>query len=205
MKELENDARLFDLITQKSYHELTHEEQTFVATHLSEAEYQLQRTVIAASSDLTLEIPEPEPLRLPKTAVIPWYRKPIPLYQAAAAAVVLLCCTQLVTYTSGNKHHSSDSTAGARRTEPLVQLITDTVIREIPVPQVLVRYIHDTVQVLRSEYLYAPADREIQATRELYPIPLDVIPDKRAALSVVDDKSSGLLSQVPFTDKIRLK
>src|SRR6186713_3481105 len=94
----EQHERLFDLIESKSFEELTSEERVFVLNHLTEAEYNLQRTVISATAALEYGSDEPLTLSIPekKKSIL---NRTIPLYQALIGAA----CLALLFFVVGNQ------------------------------------------------------------------------------------------------------
>ncbi len=83
-------ASLFDLIERHSFDELSAEQQQFVLQWMTEEEYHLHQIIASESETAQYDIPEVAPLRIP--ANVPFWRKPIPLWQAASgiAAALLL-------------------------------------------------------------------------------------------------------------------
>lgn len=148
----EQHERLFDLIESKSFEELSKEEKSFVLNHLTEAEYTLQRNVISAAAALEYNSEEPLPLRVPKKNP-PFLKRTIPLYQAligAACLVLLFVVANRKSY-SLNWHFSEyplevSLTNGAAS----VQIIRDTIVKEIPGFRSAPKIIHDTVTIVQK-------------------------------------------------------
>lgn len=166
----EQHERLFDLIESKSFEELTNEEKSFVLNHLTEAEYNLQRTVIAAVP--ALEYPDHEPLALeiPK-AKKHFLNRSVPLYQVLIGAACLI-----VLFMVGNQKSFSlnwrfseypleISVTGASSGK----IIHDTIVKEIPVFRTASTIIHDTVTVV-EQILQQPEKRMLEVSNTMvYP------------------------------------
>ncbi|WP_294670612.1 hypothetical protein [uncultured Fluviicola sp.] len=166
----EQHERLFDLIESKSFEELTNEEKSFVLNHLTQAEYNLQRTVIAAVP--ALEYPDHEPLALeiPK-AKKHFLNRSVPLYQVLIGAACLI-----VLFMVGNQKSFSlnwrfseypleISVTGASSGK----IIHDTIVKEIPVFRTASTIIHDTVTVV-EQILQQPEKRMLEVKNTLvYP------------------------------------
>lgn len=148
----EQHERLFDLIASKSFEDLNKEEKSFVLNHLTEAEYTLQRKVIAAAEMLEYDSGEPLALQLPKTKTH-WLNRSIPLYQVliGAACLVLLFMAGNQKNYSLNWHFSEHpleiSLANGLSSG---KIIHDTIIKEIPVFRTVSDVIHDTVTIIQT-------------------------------------------------------
>lgn len=148
----EQHERLFDLIASKSFEDLSKEERSFVLNHLTEAEYTLQRKVIAAAEMLEYDSAEPLALRLPKTKKH-WLNRSVPLYQVligAACLVLLFMAGKQKNYSLNwrlSEHPLEISLANGVSSG---KVIHDTVIKEIPVFRTVSDIIHDTVTIIQT-------------------------------------------------------
>ncbi|TSJ46333.1 hypothetical protein [Fluviicola chungangensis] len=148
----EQHERLFDLIASKPFEDLNKEERSFVLNHLTEAEYSLQRKVIATAEMLEYDSGEPLALRLPKTKTHLLNRS-IPLYQVliGAACLVLLFMAGKQKNYSLNWHFSEHpleiSLANGVSSG---KIIHDTIIKEIPVLRTVSDVIHDTITIVQT-------------------------------------------------------
>ena len=103
MKEIENE-KIFDLLSQKSYEELTDTEKTLVAKELSMSEYKAYREVVFGFKvmDDAIEVKESEQ-RVKKQV---WWQYRIPTYQVAAVLVVAMVSTFV--FTKNSLQHSPE-------------------------------------------------------------------------------------------------
>lgn len=166
----EQHEHLFDLIASKSFEELTNEEKSFVLNHLTEAEYNLQRTVIAAVP--ALEYPDHEPLSLeiPKSKKH-FLNRSVPLYQVligAACLVVLFLVGNQKSFSLNwrfSEYPLEISVTGASSGK----IIHDTIVKEIPVFRTASTIIHDTVTVV-EQILQQPEKRMLEVSNTMvYP------------------------------------
>jgi hypothetical protein len=137
----EQHEHLFDLIESKTFEELSKEERSFVLVHLTEAEYNLQRKVIAATAALEYNSEEPLALKLPEKNT-PFLKRTIPLHKALIGAA----CLVLLFVVGNRKSYLEISlTNGASS----VQIIHDTLIEKAPfIPAS--RIIHDTITIVQN-------------------------------------------------------
>lgn len=168
----EQHERLFDLIESKSFKELTSEEQAFVLSHLTEAEYRLQRTVISAATTLEYGSEEPLALQIPekKKSIL---NRTIPLYQALIGAA----CLVILFFVGNQKNHSLNWRFSGNPLEislsngasmSSVNIIHDTIVREIPISSAS-KIIHDTITVVQT-ILQQPEKRMLEAGKTVsYP------------------------------------
>jgi hypothetical protein len=166
----EQHERLFDLIESKSFEELTNEEKSFVLNHLTESEYNLQRTVIAAVPVLEYEDHEPLSLELPKTKKH-FLNRSVPLYQVligAACLVVLFLVGNQKSFSLNwrfSEYPLEISVTGASSGK----IIHDTIIKEIPVFRTASTIIRDTVTVV-ERILQQPEKRMLEVSNTIvYP------------------------------------
>jgi hypothetical protein len=125
-----NEERLFDLVDQKDFEQLTAEEKTFVETHFSQEEYRLLRQMIGESASLYEETPEAPPLVIP-AAKSSFISTTIPLYQAliGVAATVALFLSIWPNETETTKISGNKPALSKTDTIIQTQIIHDTVIR----------------------------------------------------------------------------
>lgn len=149
----EHAERLFELIESKSFEELTNDERIFVLAHLTRQEYTFQRQVIAGSAALEYETEEPHALPIPQEKKR-FLNRSIPLYQALIGAA----CFLLLFLFAGTRNNYSINwrfpenpleislTNGAAS----VQIIRDTLVKEIPVFRSASGIIHDTITIVQN-------------------------------------------------------
>lgn len=199
MKPEEIDARLFDLIESTQFEDLSASDRAFVLVHMTEADYRLHGAIQSSAQGEALPIPAPLPLVLPSAKIV-WYKRPIPFYQVVSGAAVLL----LFFWFMRNPEASTKTVyknGNAQNTVAQTQIIYDTIIREIPVYQTAIRYIHDTVKEIQYELYTQAPERELQVARELAPLTLTSDLLKSNAPSLKDDKSASLLTQQLNSDR----
>jgi hypothetical protein len=200
MKQEEMDARLFDLMDQKAFNELNEEEKRFVLSQMSEEEYSFQQTLMEDSADLNYPDPVPLPLSIQKTTVV-WYKRPIPLYQVLAVAAILVLMFTLFLKNESDVKLPTKQTA-QNDSEPVIQVIYDTIIREVPVFTSSIKVIHDTVDRLQSVFTPNPTNRLINVPREFSSIPLQEVIASNQPPSFKEDKTASLLSSNQQSEKL---
>lgn len=188
-------SRLFDLIASKSFEELNDEEKNFVLKEISEAEYRLQRTVLASTAELDVEEAEPLPLILPNDKKRALGRT-IPLYQAMIAAAACLAAGFFLF-----PHSKSSSIDFQFLENPIrislanvpnkMEIIHDT-IREQLYLNSPVKLVHDTMTIVQTVVVQNET-RMLEAGNGLNPIPLDKDLLRTRTLSAKDDGSVELL------------
>ena len=166
----EHHERLFDLIESKSFEELTDEEKSFVMNHLTEADYRLQRNVIAGASALDYADHEPLALELPK-AKKHFLNRSVPLYQVLIGAACLI----LLFMVGNQKNFSLNWRFSEYPLEISVtgassgKIIHDTIVKEIPVFRTASTIIHDTITVV-ERILQQPEKRMLEVSNTMvYP------------------------------------
>ena len=166
----EQHERLFDLIESKSFEELNKEEKSFVLNHMTEAEYHLQRHVIAGASALEYGDHEPLALELPKVKKH-FLNRSVPLYQVligAACLVVLFMVGNQKSYSLNwrfSEYPLEISVTGASSGK----VIHDTIVKEIPVFRTASTIIRDTVTVV-ERILQQPEQRMLEVSNPMvYP------------------------------------
>lgn len=199
MKQEEIDARLFDLMDQKAFHELNEEEKRFILSQMSEEEYSFQQSLMEQSADLNYPDSVPLPLIFQKTTVV-WYKRPIPLYQVlTVAAILVLMFTLFLKNETGLKPPTKQT--AQNDTKPVIQVIYDTIIREVPVFTSSIKVIHDTVDRLQSVFTPNPTNRLINVPREFNSIPLQEVIASNQPPSFKEDKTASLLSSSQQSEK----
>ncbi|WP_343747399.1 hypothetical protein [Fluviicola sp.] len=201
----EQDARLVDLIESTSFEALSEEEKRFVLKHLTEAEYTLQRKVLGAVSDL--EYPEPDPLPLVlKPEKKGMFSRTIPLYQALIGAACLLLVFFVV---QPGKSRSlnlnfSENPLQVSFTNPAtsVQIIHDTITKEIPVLRSASSIIRDTVTIVQY-VLKQPENRMLEAGNTLVMPPLNEQLLENKSLAFKDDQTARFLPQITFVNTMK--
>jgi hypothetical protein len=125
-----NEERLFDLVDQKDFDQLTPEEQAFVKTHFSEAEYRLQRQLISESHTLYETVAEVPPLVIPVTNSSV-FGKQVPLYQALIGIAATIALFLSIWPTQTEKTETQNDKPVLSKTDTIIQtkIIRDTIIR----------------------------------------------------------------------------
>lgn len=127
-----NEERLFDLVDQKDFEQLTAEEKAFVETHFSQEEYRLQRQMIGESASLYEETPEAPPLVIPIPAAKPSFiGTTIPLYQALIGIAATVALFLSIWPNEPETTNNSGNKPALSKTDTIIQtqIIHDTVIR----------------------------------------------------------------------------
>lgn len=126
----DNEERLFDLVDQKEFDQLTTEEKAFVEAHFSQAEYRLQRQMIRESENLFETDSEALPLVIPASGSS-FTGKTIPLYQAfiGIAATVALFLSIWPNQTETAQLPNNKPTLSKTDTIIQTEVIRDTIIR----------------------------------------------------------------------------
>lgn len=126
-----NEERLFDLLENKNFEQLTAEERAFAETQLSEREYRLQRRTITGAARAFPENRPARPLVLPRPKGVT-----IPLWQAAAA-VAATVAVFLLLWPRQHATKTGESQEGQllSRTDTVIETkyITDTVVRYVKI------------------------------------------------------------------------
>lgn len=200
----EQHERLFDLIESKSFEELNQEERTFVLNHLTEAEYNLQRTVISATQALEYDSVEPAALQIPKEKKS-FFNRTIPLYQALIGAA----CLALLFIVVGNKKSYSlnwrfsehpleiSLTNGASS----AQIIHDTIIREIPIITAS-KIIRDTITIVQT-ILQQPEKRMLEVGKTvIYPELTEKLLESKSS-PFKDDQTAQFLPSTPVVNTMK--
>lgn len=200
----EQHERLFDLITSKSFEELSSEEKSFVGDYLTEAEYTLQRTVIAASSELEYDSEEPLPLSVTRSKKN-FLNRTIPLYQAligAACIVLLFLVVNTKRYTLN--WHISEHPLEISLTNGVSsgKIIHDTIVKEIPVFQTVSRIVYDTVTIVQT-ILQQPEKRMLEAGNTLIYPELNEKLLETKSIPYKDDQTSRFLPQIDITSNMK--
>lgn len=166
----EQHERLFDLIESKSFKELTSEEKSFVLDHMTEAEYTLQRNVIAGAAVLEYEDYEPQALELPKPKKH-FLNRSVPLYQVliGAACLILLFLVGNQKSYSLNWRFSEFPLEISLNGASSGKVIHDTIVKEIPVFRTASTIIRDTVTLV-ERILQQPERRMLEVSNSMvYP------------------------------------
>jgi len=126
-----DEERLFDLLENKDYDQLTEEELAFVSRHLSPTDYVLQRRMITEAGAVYPTVPPAPPLAVSTRR---FARKTVPLYQAIAAVAATIAL--FLSLWPGETQPKTGST-------PTGQQLThvDTVIRTQIVLDTVIRYV----------------------------------------------------------------
>lgn len=201
----EQDARLFDLIESRSFEELSPEEKRFVLEHLSEAEYQLQRMVLSATSALEYSDEDPLPLVLKPEKRL-FFSRTIPLYQAligAACLLVVFFAIQPGKPRALNLNFAANPLTVSIAGSPTpIQVIHDTITKEIPVLRSGSEVIRDTV-VLVQYVLKQPENRMLEAGNTLVLPPLNEQLLESKSLSLRNDQTARFLPQIALVNTMK--
>lgn len=192
----QNESKLFDLIESTDYFNLSNEDKKFVASQISEEEYQLQRRILSDSSNLfENEEIKPLPLMIPieqKSKRV----KTIPLYQAILA-VASVCILFLLFWPINNKiMNQGNEFVAASKPKDIIQKenIHDTIVQYIHDVKVIEKIVIDTVREYITETNFTiPDNRLLEATNSIS-IPVlkkeDII---TKGVSLKDDQSSRFI------------
>jgi hypothetical protein len=202
----EQHERLFDLIESKSFENLNKEERTFVLTHLTEAEYTLQRTVLSATTALEYDSVEPAALQIPKEKKS-FLNKTIPLYQALIGAA----CLALLFIVVGNKksyslnwrfsEHPLEISLSNGNSNSSIQFIHDTIIREIPIISAS-KIIHDTITVVQT-ILQQPEKRMLEVSKTvIYPELTEKLLESKGS-SFKEDRTAQFLPSITVVNTMK--
>ncbi|HLP53532.1 MAG TPA: hypothetical protein VK151_00815 [Fluviicola sp.] len=125
-----NEERLFDLLDQKDFDQLTAAEKAFVETHFSQAEYRLQRQMISESASLYETPSEAQPLVIPAKGNS-FIGITIPLYQALIGIAATITLFLSIWPDQDEKTGAPNNKPALSRTDTIIQtkIIRDTVIR----------------------------------------------------------------------------
>ena len=132
-----NEERFLALLESKDFSELTAEEQLLIREFCTAEEYQLQRRMLAEAPQLFDTDAEPTPLVVEKTMVLPFWKRPVPLYQAltaVAATVALFFAIWPAQETSTDKQTQNGTQTASIDTIYRTKTIRDTVIRYEKLP-----------------------------------------------------------------------
>ncbi len=200
----EQHERLFDLIESKSFEELSQEEKSFVLNHLTEAEYTLQRTVIAASAALDYDSEEPLALQIPKTKK-PFLNRSIPLYQVligAACLVLLFLIGNQKSYSLNWRFSDHPLEISLSNGASSVQVIHDTIVKEIPVFRSTSNIIHDTITIVQN-VLQQQEKRMLETSNTfIYPeLTEKLLESKSAAFN--EDKTAQFLPAITVVNTMK--
>ncbi len=200
----EQHERLFDLIASKSFEELSKDEQSFVLGHLTEAEYSLQRTVIAATSELEYDVEEPLALELP-TAKKPFLKRSIPLYQV----LIGVACLVLLFMSANAKTYSLNWNISGYPLEISIangaspgKVIHDTIVKETPVFQSGSKIIRDTI-ILVQNSIQQTEKRMLEAGNSVsYPELSEKLLESKSA-SLKDDQTAQFLPSITVVNTMK--
>lgn len=200
----EQYARLFDLIESKSFEELSAEEKSFVLQHLSMEEYTFQRRIISSTEELEYEAEEPFPLVIKPEKKL-FFSRSIPLYQAMIGAACMIFV--FITVWPGKSQQLKMNFAANPINISLpgsssVQIIHDTITKEIPVFQAASGVIHDTVTVVQY-VLKQQENRMLEAGNTIVlPVLNEQLIEGRS-LSYKDDQTTQFLPNILLVNTMK--
>lgn len=195
--------RLFELIESKSFGELTPEEKAFVLVHLTEQEYTIQQQVIAASAALEYNAEEPHALQV-ESGKKPFLSRTIPLYQALIGAA----CLVLLFILAGNRTNYSINwnfpehplEISLSNGASSMQIIHDTIVKEIPVFRPASGVIRDTITIVQN---VLQQQRVQEVTQPIvYPELTEKLMESKSA-SLKDDQTARFLPQISLTNTMK--
>lgn len=197
-------ARLFDLIESKSFEELSAEEKNFVLKHLSMEEYRLQRRIIASTEELEYETEEPLPLVLKRERKV-FFSRSIPMYQALIGAACMILVFVAI-WPGKSRQLKMDFAANPLNISlpgsSSVQIIHDTITKEIPVFQAASGVIRDTVTVVQY-VLKKQESRMLEAGNTLVlPVLNEQLIESRS-LSYKDDEATQFLPNILLVNTMK--
>ena len=199
----EQHERLFDLIESKSFEELNKEEKSFVLNHMTEAEYRLQRHVIAGASALEYEDHEPLALELPKAKKF-FLNRSVPLYQVliGAACLVLLFLVGNQKSYSLNWRFSELPLEISLNGAASGKVIHDTIVKEIPIFRNASTIIRDTVTVV-ERILQQPEQRMLEVSNPMvYPELSEKLLETKSA-PFKDDQTTQFLPSITVVSTMK--
>lgn len=200
----EQHARLFDLIESKSFEELSAEEKSFVLQHLSMEEYAFQRKIIASTEELEYETEEPLPLVIKPERKL-FFSRSIPLYQAMIGAACMIFV--FIAVWPGKSQQLKMNFAANPVTISLpgsasVQIIHDTITKEVPVLQDASGVIRDTVTVVQY-VLKQQENRMLEAGNTIVlPVLNEQLIEGRS-LSYKDDQTTQFLPNILLVNTMK--
>lgn len=129
-----NEERFLALLESKDFAELTAEEQLLVREFCTEEEYRLQRRMLQEAPHLFDIDTEPAPLIVEETQALPFWKRPVPLYQALTAVAATVALFFAIwpaqeEVSSGSQGKNGPQTA-----------IVDTVFRTRTIRDTVIRY-----------------------------------------------------------------
>lgn len=132
-----NEERFLTLLESKDFAELSAEEQSLVQEFCTPEDYQLQRRMIVEAPQLFEQEATPSPLILEETVSLPFWKRPVPLYQAlsgVAATVVLFFVIWPAEETQSDEPIQNGTQTASIDTIYQTKTIRDTVIRYEKMP-----------------------------------------------------------------------
>ncbi len=145
---------IFDLIETKSFDELTKEQQKLVLKWMTKEEYYSHQLIANEAETLLYEIPPVAPLNVP-IASVPFWKKPIPIWQAFTGVAVAFLIFFFLPRTSEEVESTPNQ---------LISVIYDTILK--PADTVFVHItnrITDTVFIPTSIAQELPQQRILEA------------------------------------------
>lgn len=188
----ETNEKIFDLLETKDWMDLTPSEQGVVLLVMTSEEYTLQRRFITEASSLFDD--ESPVLVLPKsTAIIPFQRRSIPLYQAilAIAATVLLF---LFIWPSNSKQQSASLPEQVTHFDSII--IRDTIVKYVTTTQEIERVVYDTIKIIAERFVLPTTSRIYESKPAFEPIDITLDNQKKKGNSLQEDNSIQLLPSI---------
>lgn len=201
------EDRLFDLVTSRSWEELTEEEQLFAAAHITPAEYSLQRELLLAASEELYPDDGYEPLPLafpPAEKARPFFQRSIPLYQALSAVAAVILFFMLLR--PGN--NAADATVlpgkSAPATASAVQAVAqehvyDTMVRYVTVVKESQKTIIDTI---RKAVAFPQAEEQPRLLQAAAALPVPALTSEKLetrGASLKEENTARLVPKVVNT------
>lgn len=178
-------ARVYELLEQFDFKELSAEDRKYVLSVMSETEYNQMRLTIGDVAEYFEQTPDMEPGKLEldntgeKNKLIQWVRKPVPLYQVAASILILLGLFFAYTnYQIPNQSAvlTSNEVIQVHKADTVYTRITDTVRVVVEKLVYITPYVEDTsIPLIASNTSKGATEIEINCDKDLCPDDVEII------------------------------
>ncbi len=201
---MEQEEKIYDLLSSKSFDELSTQERTLVLQYMTEEDYELQRNIIGESEDLfehdsALLVPDLESKSMPLAAMkaekeeddLPWFLAIFTVRVPAYAMVIPLLLLGFFWFYNGfseEENNPKQSTKIVKVPELITQVDTVFVEKEVPV-----EVIKESVKIVRVEVPGKPGPK-----RDLAYVPVALM-DKKGDYNApinLDSANSILTNQL---------
>lgn len=194
--------KLFDLIDQKNFEQLTDSEKNFVLSFMSQSEYENRRSIISQSKSAFADdvIPLAAPLAIQPTISHAKYKRTINLYRAMLAAAALIILFLLVVPTiTNNPTIKNDEVIVQHDTVTIEKEIFDTVVIEKTVPQIVKEKIY--VQAPTYETC-SPEELRLLETGPVRPVSIDAVLTENNGKSITKDETIFLVKDLNMVSDV---